>query len=247
MEPEIYLSCLQQTFVLIPVKAFHNTTFCFLISTSVLPCCRLKKICPNSSRETCQWLNFPLNGLRAHSSVSPAVGLLPSASGPACLGMAFPPFLVKQLYCCDSVIISSFVRTGYTTRRWGWLLGRIVHVNRMPRNRLPRVMKNCFPTGRRSRGRPLKNFWIRETGTGQQVAKLHDRYMVMMMMMMMMSMMMTSVLFVLRAHFVFLVATTVVKRGEVSKSGIFPLCDFHQLPGNSLLLGPNVFSVLLLL
>ena len=54
--------------------------------------------------------------------VSPAVGLLPLASGPACLGMAFPPLLVKQ---CDSVVISSFVRTGYTTRRWGWLLGRI--------------------------------------------------------------------------------------------------------------------------
>jgi hypothetical protein len=51
--------------------------------------------------------------------------LLPSASGPACLGMAFPPFLMKQLYRCDSVVISSFVRTGYSTRRWGWLLGRI--------------------------------------------------------------------------------------------------------------------------
>ena len=33
------------------------------------------------------------------------------------LGMAFPPFLVKQLYRCDSFVISSFVRTGYTTRR----------------------------------------------------------------------------------------------------------------------------------
>ena len=31
------------------------------------------------------------------------------------------------------------------------------------------------------------DFWIRETGTGQQVAQLHDRYMMMMMMMMMMS------------------------------------------------------------
>ena len=38
-------------------------------------------------------------------------------SGPACLGMAFLPFLVKQLYRCDSVVISSFVRTGFTTRR----------------------------------------------------------------------------------------------------------------------------------
>jgi len=26
-----------------------------------------------------------------------------------------------------------------------------------------------------------RNFWIRETGTGQQVAQLHDRYMMMMM------------------------------------------------------------------
>jgi hypothetical protein len=26
---------------------------------------------------------------------------------------------------CDLVVISSFVRTGYTTRMWGWLLGRI--------------------------------------------------------------------------------------------------------------------------
>jgi len=33
---------------------------------------------------------------------------------------------------------------------------RIYHVNRMPRNRLPRVMKQYFPTGRRNHGRPLK-------------------------------------------------------------------------------------------
>ena len=77
----------------------------------------LKKICPGSFRETCQWLKFLLNGLRAQSRVGPVVGLPPLASGPACLGMAFPPFLVKQSYHCDSVVISSFVRTGYTTRR----------------------------------------------------------------------------------------------------------------------------------
>ena len=33
-----------------------------------------------------------------------------------------------------------------------------------------------------------RDFWIRETGTGQQVAQLHDRYMMMMMMMMMLIM-----------------------------------------------------------
>ena len=32
----------------------------------------------------------------------------------------------------------------------------IQHVNRMPSNRLPRVMKHYSPTGRRNRGRPLK-------------------------------------------------------------------------------------------
>jgi hypothetical protein len=32
----------------------------------------------------------------------------------------------------------------------------IKHVNRMPRNRLPRVMKQYFPTGRRNQGRPSK-------------------------------------------------------------------------------------------
>jgi len=40
----------------------------------------------NGNHETCQWLKFPPNGLRAQSRVIPVVGLLPSASGPACLG-----------------------------------------------------------------------------------------------------------------------------------------------------------------
>jgi len=33
---------------------------------------------------------------------------------------------------------------------------RIQHVNRMPRNRLPRVLKRYSPTGRRNHGRLLK-------------------------------------------------------------------------------------------
>ena len=124
---------------------------------------RPKKMCPASFRETFQWLKFPLNGWQAQCRISPVVWLLTLASGPACLGMAFPPFLVKQLYRCDSVI-SSFVRTGYTTR-WGWLLGRIgcsithhypLYPYRIPRNRLPRVMKYYSPTGRRNHGGPLK-------------------------------------------------------------------------------------------
>ena len=117
--------CLKLVLFLIPLQFVHlfcNQSKCILLFFSRR---HLKKICPASSHETCQWLKFSPNGLRAQSRVSPVVGLLPSACGPACLGMAFPPFLMKQLYRCDSVVISSFVRTGYTTRKWGWLLGRI--------------------------------------------------------------------------------------------------------------------------
>ena len=60
-------------------------------------------------------------------------------------------------------------------RRW------IQHVNRMPRNRLPKVMKYYSPTGRRNQGRPLKILLDRWDRNGQQVAQLHERYMMMMM------------------------------------------------------------------
>ena len=43
-----------------------------------------------------------------------------------------------------------------------------IHVNRMPRNRLPRVMKHYSPTGRRNHGRPLKRLldtWDRNGST----------------------------------------------------------------------------------
>jgi len=38
----------------------------------------------------------------------------------------------------------------------GYKRNWIQPVNRMPRNRLPRVMKHYSPTGRRNYGRPLK-------------------------------------------------------------------------------------------
>ena len=74
-----------------------------------------------------QWSSFNPGewspGSPTEMELCPVVGLLPLASGPACLGMTFPAFLVKLLYRCDSVVVTSFVRAGYTTRRWGWLLG----------------------------------------------------------------------------------------------------------------------------
>jgi len=44
----------------------------------------------------------------------------------------------------------------------------ILHLNRMPRNRLPRVMKHYSPTGRRNHGRHLKRLmdtWDRNGST----------------------------------------------------------------------------------
>jgi hypothetical protein len=44
----------------------------------------------------------------------------------------------------------------------------------MPRNILPRVIKHYSPTGRRNHADLCKDFWIRETGTGQQVAQFRE-------------------------------------------------------------------------
>ena len=54
----------------------------------------------------------------------------------------------------------------------------IQHVNRMPRNRLPRVTKHYCPTGRRNHGRPLKRTvgtWDRNGSTSGPTAwKIYD-------------------------------------------------------------------------
>jgi hypothetical protein len=50
------------------------------------------------------------------------------------------------------------------------------HVNRMPRNRLPRVMKHYSPTGRRNYGRPLKRLLDMWDRNGLTSGQLHDIY-----------------------------------------------------------------------
>jgi hypothetical protein len=54
----------------------------------------------------------------------------------------------------------------------------IQYVNRMPRNRLPRVMKRNSPTGRRNHGRPLKrllNTWDWNGSTsGPTACQIYD-------------------------------------------------------------------------
>ena len=94
--------CPKLVLFLTPLQFVHLFFYLFKCILLFFSCC------PASFRETCQWLKFLLSGLRAQSRVSPVVGLLPLFSGPACLGMAFPPFLVKQLYRCETR--SSFPR-----------------------------------------------------------------------------------------------------------------------------------------
>ena len=61
----------------------------------------------------------------------------------------------------------------------------IQHVNRMPRNRLPKVMKHYSPTGGRNYGRPLKRLldtWDRNGSTGGPTPwQIYDDDMMMMM------------------------------------------------------------------
>ena len=110
------------------------------------------------------------------------VGLLPLASGPACLGLYDSEIWTitagdaRRLTAVEMKYLHMRRTAGYTwtdyktntqitkelkitpildklleyKRNW------IQHVNRMPRNRLSRVMKHYSPTGRRNHGRPLK-------------------------------------------------------------------------------------------
>jgi hypothetical protein len=49
----------------------------------------------------------------------------------------------------------------------------------MPRNRLHRVIKHFPQLAEGIMADFWRDFWMRETGTGQQVAQIHDRYMMM--------------------------------------------------------------------
>ena len=134
--------------------------------------CRLKKICPACFRETCPWLKFPLNGLRAQSRVSPVVGLLPLASGSETwtikardarrITAAEMKYMRRTAvytwtdYKTNAQIAKELKITPVLDKLLEYKRSRIQHVNRMPRNRLPRVMKYCSPTDRRNHGRPLK-------------------------------------------------------------------------------------------
>ena len=59
-------------------------------------------------------------------------------------------------YKTNAQIAKEFKKTPNLDKLLEYKRSWIQHVNRMPRNRLPRVMKHYSPTGRRNHGRPLK-------------------------------------------------------------------------------------------
>jgi len=76
----------------------------------------------------------------------------------------------KTYYKTNAQIAKELKITPILDKLLEYKLNRIQHVNRMPRNRLPRIMKRYSPTGRRNHGRPLKRLLVSETEIGQQVA-----------------------------------------------------------------------------
>jgi len=56
----------------------------------------------------------------------------------------------------NTQIAEEFKITQILNKLLGYKRNWIQHVNRMPRNGLPRVKKHSFPTGRWNHGRPLK-------------------------------------------------------------------------------------------
>jgi len=72
-----------------------------------------------------------------------------------------------QLYRYASVPRASLVTAACTTGRWGRGLGRTGYSTHLttPRDRVPKIMLNCRPNGRRRLGRPVKRL-LHEAETG---------------------------------------------------------------------------------
>jgi hypothetical protein len=94
----------------------------------------------------------PLLVLRYKNRVKLHVLLLSLRAFMACIKSE--TYLPTYLPTILTITASVFNYTDYqlTLYLYYW----IQHVNRMPRNRLSRVMKHYSPTGRRNHGRPLK-------------------------------------------------------------------------------------------
>ena len=65
-----------------------------------------------------------------------------------------------QYYKTNAQIAKEFKITPIFDKLVEYKRSWIQYVNRMPRNRLPRVMKYYSPTGRRNHGRPLRRLLV---------------------------------------------------------------------------------------
>ena len=65
-------------------------------------------------------------------------------------GYTWPDYKINKQIAKELIITLILDKLREYNRNW------IQHVHRMPRNRLPRVMKHYYPTGRRKHDRPLK-------------------------------------------------------------------------------------------
>jgi hypothetical protein len=63
---------------------------------------------------------------------------------------------IKTLACCNTEIAKELNITPVLDKIQSYKRNWIQHANRMPCSRLPRILKNCTPKGRRTPGRPMK-------------------------------------------------------------------------------------------
>jgi len=104
-------------------------------------CHLLGVVCP-AAYETYQWLDLTSNGFWAENRLSPVVGLLPLACGQM-------KYMRKTVVYCwrdykteiakELNITTGLYKTWDYRRNWIW------YVNRMPHNRLPRIIKSYTP------------------------------------------------------------------------------------------------------
>jgi hypothetical protein len=67
-----------------------------------------------------------------------------------------PLWLDRHFLVCENKVNHELKITPILDKLLEYKRNWIQHVNRMPRNRLPRIMKHYSPSGRRNHGRPLK-------------------------------------------------------------------------------------------